>query len=586
MLLNKTIKIELTNRNYKKSIKKYNLDSNLKVGDVVDISIDLLTKGSKYKVDVRCHYCHKEFKIEYRRYVNSTKDVEKISCSDKKCSSNKIKDVNLKKYGVSNVFKSEEIKKKIKKKLNKKYGVDHPMLLKETKDKIKTTCLERYGETSYTKTDDYLKKTKITNLKKYNTEWSLQNETIKEKAKKTNLSKYGFEYSSQSPIVKQKFKETCLNRYGVSTNLKGEETKNKILKTNLRKRGVDNIMKDSLFRKKFNISNDPHYIKYLNDKISLFSCDGEESHNFEISSDNYISRINNGVMLCTKCNPIESKASIKEKSLRNFIKSNYNGKILSNYRDGLEIDIYLPDINIGFEFNGLYWHCDKYKGKNYHISKTKHFKNKGIRIINIWEDDWDNKNDIIKSQVLNWLNKTTKRIYARKCKVMEIKRKECSKFLNENHIQGKDMSSLKIGLYYNSELVSVMTFNKNEGRYKMNENGWNLSRFCNLINTNIIGGASKLFKYFERNYKPNRTISYADNDWSVGNLYFKLGFDLINEPSPDYKYIVDKKRVNKSKYRKSKLKTSLTESEEMSKRGINKIWDCGKLKFEKIKKEG
>jgi hypothetical protein len=247
----------------------------------------------------------------------------------------------------------------------------------------------------------------------------------------------------------------------------------------------------------------------------------------------------------------------------------------------LEIDIYLPHLKLGFEFNGLYWHSEEYKEKSYHLEKTKYFNEKDIRIIHIWEDDWDNKCDIIKSQISNWTSNTSNRVFARKCTIIELK--SVSNFLNDNHIQGVDKSSLKIGLFFNNELISVMTFDRFEGRKKMEEGGWNLSRFCNKLNTNVIGGASKLLNYFIKTYNPSRIVSYADRDWSRGDLYYKLGFENVSESLPDYKYLVDGKRIHKSNFKKSKIEYLGTESEYTKSKGIEKVWDCGKIKFE-IKK--
>jgi hypothetical protein len=254
----------------------------------------------------------------------------------------------------------------------------------------------------------------------------------------------------------------------------------------------------------------------------------------------------------------------------------YNGDILQTYRDGkMEIDIYLPQLKLGFEFNGLYWHSDIYKQKDFHLKKTDYFKERDIRIIHIWEDDWDNKNEIIKSQIKNWIGLNIDNIFARKCVVKEITNtKVVRDFLDKNHIQGFVRSNLRIGLFHHDELVSIMTFDHFEGRKKMSENEWNLNRFCNKINISVVGGASKLFKYFLNNYDVKRVISYADKDWSIGDLYNKLGLDLVNNSKPDYKYFIDNKRVHKSRFRKSK--TNISES----KIEIPKIWDCGKLKFE------
>jgi hypothetical protein len=119
-----------------------------------------------------------------------------------------------------------------------------------------------------------------------------------------------------------------------------------------------------------------------------------------------------------------------------------------------------------------------------------------------------------------------------------------------------------------------MTLDHYEGRNKMEDGGWNINRFCNKVNYSVIGGASKLLKYFINNYDVKRVISYADRDWSEGNLYEKLGFDKVNESKPDYKYIFEGKRVHKSRFRKSK--TGISEN----KLKILKIFDCGKIKWE------
>jgi hypothetical protein len=378
---------------------------------------------------------------------------------------------------------------------------------------------------------------------------------VQNKTKNTNLRKYGFEFLMQSEEIKRKSKKTCLEKYGVDHISKSEKIR---LNTSL-------------------ISKDVNYIRYLENNESLLFCETCREE-FKIKNDNYFHRKKSNVSLCTICNPIGDSSSIKEKDLFEFISLNYTGEIIKSYREGLEIDIYLPDLNIGFEFNGLYWHSEDFKESNYHLNKTNHFKRKGITIIHIWEDDWTFKRNIIESQIKNLLKVSSEKIFARKCKIRELK--SVTDFLNNNHIQGVDKSNIKLGLFYNDELVSVMTFNRIEGRFKMNKDEWNLSRFCSKLNTNVVGGASKLLNYFQKKYEAKRIISYADRDWSLGDLYYKLGFLNINETNPDYKYLVNNRRVNKSRYRKSKLNTTLSESQEMKLRNIQKIWDCGKIKFE------
>lgn len=180
------------------------------------------------------------------------------------------------------------------------------------------------------------------------------------------------------------------------------------------------------------------------------------------------------------------------------------------------------------------------------------------------------------------MRKNIEKIFARNCKVIEIK--TVTEFLNDNHIQGVDRSDIKIGLFNNDELVAAMTFNKLEGRNKMDDGSWNISRFCNKLETSVIGGASKIINWFIKNYNPKRLISYADKDWSTGELYKILGFEKISESKPDYKYVVKNTRKHKQNFTKSKLgiDQNITESQCMTILGYYKIWNCGKIKFEKV----
>lgn len=389
----------------------------------------------------------------------------------------------------------------------------------EKKEKIASTLKDKYGVSHYSKTDEYKEKVRKTSLEKWGVDNYSKTESYVIKSKKTYLEKYGVDNFTKTDTYKQKSKETCFEKYGVDSYTKTKECKLKIKET-------------------------------LEHRIV--------------------------------CNPIGVLSSIKELSLFEFISSIYHGEINRNYRDEFEIDIYLPDVKIGIEFNGLYWHSDLFKSKSYHLEKTNYFKEKGIRIIHIWEDDWIFRQDIVKSQIRNLLNKNSYRIFARECSVAQITSEQSKKFLDENHILGNVKSNIKLGLFFKDKLVSVMTFDKCEGRKKLSESEWNLTRFCNVLDTSVVGGASKLWKYFLRNFQASRTISYADLDWSLGDIYYKLGFRLVNVGKPDYKYLVEGRRRHKSGFRKSKLNYDVTETEFIRSKGILRIWDCGKLKFEYI----
>ena len=279
-----------------------------------------------------------------------------------------------------------------------------------------------------------------------------------------------------------------------------------------------------------------------------------------------------------------------EKDLYNFISENYHGNILLNKKNiikPLELDIYLPDLKLGFEFNGLFWHNELNKDNNYHLNKTEECEKQGIHLIHIYEDDWLFKQNIVKSRILNILNITSNKIYARKCQIKEVDDSNLiRKFLEENHQQGFISSKIKLGLFYNDELVSLMTFGHQRISMgaKSKKNNYEMLRFCNKLNTLVIGGADKLFKFFIEKHQPKEVISYADRSWSRGDLYKKLGFTFISKTPPNYYYIIDDMRKYRFNYRKDKLvregfDPNKTEHETMLERNIFRIYDSGSLKF-------
>jgi hypothetical protein len=289
---------------------------------------------------------------------------------------------------------------------------------------------------------------------------------------------------------------------------------------------------------------------------------------------------------CVKCS--NNGISKNEKEINNFL-TNLNIVTKTNDKkilDGLELDIFIPSHNIAIEYNGLYWHSEQYVTLNHHLNKTELCEEQGIQLIHIFEDEWLFKQDIVKSRLKNLLGLNDSKIYGRKCIIKEVSSKDSKEFLNKNHIQGNVNSSVRLGLYYNNELVSLMTFGK--GRIALGgsviENSYELLRFCNKLNTSVIGGADKLLKHFIKVYNPKEIISYADRRWSKGDLYEKLGFNFIHNSKPNYFYIFDKKRKYRFGFRKDILikqgfNEHKSEHEIMLERGVYRIYDCGNKKY-------
>jgi len=279
--------------------------------------------------------------------------------------------------------------------------------------------------------------------------------------------------------------------------------------------------------------------------------------------------------------------SSQESEIYNFLKLYKISPIQSDRTilNGKELDIYIPSHIIAMEFDGIYWHSEGMgKNRSYHLNKTKDCFDNNIQLLHIFENEWNNhiKKEIWKSVILNKLGICSQKIFARKCTINEVDNKTAKQFLLNNHLQGHTPSSINIGLYYENELVSLMTFGKS--RYNKSYQ-YELIRFCNRLNTVVVGGASKLFTYFIRNYKPESLISYADMRYSNGTLYEKLGFTKLKNSQPNYFYFHKSdtnnlmSRVQFQKHKlKDKLETfdiELTEYQNMLNNGYDRIWDCG-----------
>lgn len=288
---------------------------------------------------------------------------------------------------------------------------------------------------------------------------------------------------------------------------------------------------------------------------------------------------------CPVCGNIDSKG---ENEVYQFIckivgEDNVGRRDRETLPNGQEMDIYVPSKKFAIEYNGLYWHSEIAKDKNYHLQKTSVCNLEGIRLFHIFEDEWNEKKEIVKSMLRNILTSQNKKIYARKCVIRNVSAKDAKMFLDENHLQGYCVSKYRMGLYYDNTLVSLMTFGKSRHFVGNNGDKVELLRFANKINTDVIGGASKLFSCFVKEYAPKEVVSYADKRWSEGHLYDILGFTKYNESKPNYYYVMGKHRVYRFNLRKSVLVEKYGCPKDMSERKFclsqkwYRIYDCGCL---------
>lgn len=384
-----------------------------------------------------------------------------------------------------------------------------------------------------------------------------------------------------------KFRARCANGHKFTTNIMNLHPKyacpicsNKKMSENKR------LSIDEVVKKLDGIGIDYISGDYKNNRSIIVAKCQKEGHLIEKKFGEIV-LVNKG---CVECRG-NLRHSSKEMDLYNFVKglcpdAKHGDRMVL---EGKEIDIYVPSLKIGIEFDGIYWHSDAAgKGKDYHISKTRLAEKKSVKLIHIFENEWDNSADIVKNMIKVKLGKG-RRIFARKTVLRRVEKSDEKIFFNSNHIHGFAGSSFCYGLYYEDKLIMAMSFSRS--RFS-NKADFELTRMASLDDIVVVGGMSKLLKHFDR--KVGRSlISYCNIRFSgmshYNTGYAKTGFTMVHISSPNYFYFKPGKeselfaRQNFQKHKlKSKLKVfdeSKTEIENMHDNGYAIIFDCGNLVF-------
>ena len=539
----------------------------------------------------KCIICGKDFIVERNCPTKQTcsrkcsnmlaKQHREQTCLEKYGATNimrtegildKIRESNMKKYGVEWTASLESSKEKAKQTLLEHYGVDNPMKSKEIQTKAQQTCLERYGDTSSLGSKSSIRPQIIQhNIEKYNTPdpgnrpeaiekrkrtederyggWYAQTKEWHDKVKATNNKKYGVDWAFQSEAVKQHYKETSTKRYGVDYPMQSKEVQESLKETNNKRFGSDWHFGSAHFKTKTletlhdkygeditNISQLPE----IQEKIRETNLE-KYGNSCYTKTQNYKTKAvqtcetKYGVMYPCQT-PQCREAAIS--TISNINKDFANKLNLQGCKSEFEFtldkysyDIHILDTNILIEIDPSYTHCIYGNTRYNHIALNYHYKKSllaaqnGYRCIHVF--DWDNLH-----KITNYICGKTKIIGARKCTIKEIKNiKIVNNFLNKYHFQNSCKGQIKCyGLYYNNELVQLMTFGS--PRYNKNYE-WELLRLCTNHRYKVIGGSKKLFTRFVNETYPKSIISYCDLAKFNGDVYPTLGFTLlrISEPS-------------------------------------------------------
>ena len=428
--------------------------------------------------------------------------------------------------------------------------------------------------------------------------------SVQNKKKKAYLEKYGVDNPSKSKEVINGIQKTFQEKYGANP-LSLESVKDQIKKTNLEKYGDEFALgKNSLVRKEIGLQKQKEFqekyqdldiIEYSPEKWGDCKIRCNKCQNiYTIPKYNLQVRVfKEKINPCTICNPIGSSL---ETGIENFIENvllkngiEYRKKDRKFLENGKELDFIIDSKKIAIEVNGLYWHSTDYMDKNYHNEKTQICKEKGYKLLHVFEDEVMKTPEIVESRLKSILNLVTNKIYARKCKIREISAKEASEFLLKNHLQGNFISKIRFGLIYDGKLVSLMTFGglRRSLGASSKEGYWEMVRFANQCNINVIGGASRLLNHFIKKCNPTKIETFCDRRWSDGEFYRKLGFKFVSNSTPNYWWFKTNtyERIHRFSFRKDALikdgfDPAKTEVEIMLDRGFKRIYDCGSSKWE------
>ena len=367
-----------------------------------------------------------------------------------------------------------------------------------------------------------------------------------DKLLKTHEEKYGTFFNN-----KEQSKQTCQKRYNVDHPSKRPE-----------QRLLQSMKSKNMMFNKFieNIPKEYELIKY--DDILMMKhiiCD----RIFSISRKNYAQRKNllhNEI--CTSCNPIYfDNTSQIELEFRKFIK-NLSTSLCVSVRDVIppyELDIYIPELKLVFEFNGTYWHSEKIKESGYHKLKSDLCDQQRIKLVHIWEHDWINKQEIVKSMISEHFNRG---MIVGRGTITKIKNSDCKNFVNGNHIQKFVASTINYGFFSNNKLLGVASFqNKNDH--------WEIIQIClknGVLSNNIV---KDIWEYFIKENNPDKVITYCSRDYSIDNIYKNLGFKLEKITRPTYIYA----------NRRHDTMSPNKNDEIMRKRGYFKCYNSGNYEF-------
>lgn len=441
---------------------------------------------------------------------------------------------------------------KAKATIEARYG-GHYMHLPEMKAKVAATNQVRYGGKAPSASPEIRAKIRETNLNKTGT-LNGQGPEVLAKIRAKSLAERGYDHHTKDPKVKALHRQTMLDRYGVDNPAKHPEFIKRSIKTKgqaMYEEVLPGMIEDLKANPDQMISSKDFQTKHGVNYVTAFRWLRESGHADLI--------------------PRGHSSSELETDFRKTLESFYSGPVVYNTRDplgGLEIDIYFPALKFGIELNGLFWHSEYKKDRNYHLDKHNLATQFGIELWQINQDELGFKSEIIWSMLKVKLGMAVK-IPARKTEIRSVGSKEAGAFLDSNHLMGPAPGATALGLYFCDVLVCLATYRKQR------EGALELVRFASLKNHVVVGGFTKLLAALP---KTHTLISFVDQRYATGKSLKAAGF-VKESVTLGWKWTDCVFTYNRRKVRANCDGSGRSEKAIAEALGYFKIYDAGQAKW-------
>jgi len=480
----------------------------------------------------------------------------------------------------------------------KRRGVSHHTQTQSYRDKVKQTSLIRFGSTHYSKTSQFKHSVIAANQARFGVNHPAQDAAIRAKIRQTTFDNHGVHNPMHSPDIKAKQAATNLDRYGKSNPLSSDTIKAKVAATMIERYGHQHAMQVPAIaeaagqKRKLN-----YYTAYAYEKIhdrDWLAAQNQSGKSIGEIADEL------GVSSSNLCKYFHEHGLDIKKHFRSAMERDIAEHLISLDVDivcndrrvisPLEIDIWIPNAQLGIELNGAYYHSElQGKQQNYHLNKSNAATEVGIDLLQFFDWEVFAKRPIILDKIHHLLG-LNHSIGARKLTLATVNKQTAWKFFEDNHLQGACPASMTLGLFdQDGKLLSAMSFGKSRYNKKYQ---YELLRFCCELGVSVPGAASRLLKKFiEDTAKGHKIVSYCNRRWSSGSLYKKLGFIQSHITPPGYYYIQRNGQYvgTRQQWQKHLLRDKLPifddglgEADNMLANGYTRVWDCGQLVYEMV----